>query len=240
MATGILVIGESGAGKSTSIRNLDPKKTFIISILGKDLPFKGWKKKYTEMEIEWTQEANSSNFKPVPKKAGNHYCVPDDRYAWARVEILLDLILNNKKSMFETIIIDDFGYLIVNEFLHRAYETGYNKFTELAKHIKDVISSIKKNNDTNKTVVFMAQPQTHSETGFRKIKTVGKLLDDQVHIEGLFTNVLFANVIDSKHIFETKADNSSAKTPYGAFKEDHIDNDLAEVIKRLKEYSEEE
>ena len=192
------------------------------------------------MEIEWTQEANSSNFKPVPKKAGNHYCVPDDRYAWARVEILLDLILNNKKSVFETIIIDDFGYLIVNEFLHRAYETGYNKFTELAKHIKDVISSIKNNNDTNKTVVFMAQPQTHSETGFRKIKTVGKLLDDQVHIEGLFTNVLFANVIDSKHIFETKADNSSAKTPYGAFKEDHIDNDLAEVIKRLKEYSEEE
>lgn len=235
MATGLLVIGESGSGKSTAIRNLNPKKTFIISILGKDLPFRGWKKKYTEMEIDWVQ--NENGFIPNPIKNGNHYCVPDDRFSWARVEILLDLILNNPKSPYETIIIDDFGYLITNEFLHRAYETGYLKFTELAKHIKDIIASIKKNKDSNKFVVFNAQPQTVTETGFRKIKTVGNLLDVQVHIEGLFTNVLFANTFDGKHVFETRADNSTAKTPDGAFDEMYIDNDLDIVIKRLKEFS---
>ena len=123
MANGILIVGESGSGKSTSLRNLDPKKTFIISILGKDLPFKGWKKKYIECEIEWEEDGNT--FIPTfTKKGGNHYCIPDDRYAWARTEIILDLILNTDKSPYETIVIDDFGYLIVNEFLHRAYEKG--------------------------------------------------------------------------------------------------------------------
>ena len=235
MATGLLVIGESGSGKSTSMRNLDPKKTFIISILGKDLPFRGWKKKYTEMEIEWSQ--SEDGFKPTPIKSGNHYCVPDDQFSWARVLVLLNLFLNNSKSPYETIIIDDFGYLITNEFLHRAYETGFTKFTQLARHIKDIIACIKENKNNDKFVVFMAQPQTVSETGFRKIKTAGKLLDDQVNIEGFFTSVLFTNTLDDKHVFETKRDNSTAKTPDGAFDEMYIDNDLDIVIKRLKEYS---
>lgn len=211
MATGVLIIGESGSGKSTSIRNLDPNSTFIFNVQGKPLPFKGGRKSYSK---------ESKNIMRTDK-----------------ADVILSGIIkiSNEMESIKTVIIDDFQYIMVNEMMRKAHEVGYNKFTDIALSIWCLLQEIQSFRD-DLIVVFLAHTETTSH-GKEKVKTVGKMLDDQVNIEGMFSIVLKAVINNGNHKFTTHSNGfDTVKSPMGMFDENEIDNDLQTVINAIKEY----
>jgi hypothetical protein len=140
-----------------------------------------------------------------------------------------------QKTSREIIVIDDLQYLLANEFMTRAHETGYVKFTEMARHYFDVITAATNLPDFKR--VYLLSHTDVSEQGQVKAKTIGKLLDEKITIEGLLTIVLRTHVINGQYVFSTKNSGSdTVKTPIGLFNDDHIDNDLLAVDKAIKEY----
>lgn len=215
MSTPILVIGKSGSGKSRSMLNLDPKKTFIINVNGKDLPFKAWRKKYESLNAEGkgniTQIDNSDKIKD---------CLN---------------FINNKRPEIEVVIIDDFQYIMANEFMRRAKERGFDKFTEIGLHAWELIWNSRLLRP-NLFVVFLAHSDTDDQ-GQSKCKTIGKLLDDKICIEGMFTIVLNTAYEDGKYYFDTQTNgNNTTKSPEGMFITPRIENDLNIVINSIKTY----
>lgn len=196
MGIPILIIGESGTGKSTSIRNLT--NAGIINVYGKPLPFRN------SMKTVNIDDCNK-----------------------------IITLLN--KAEADIIVIDDFQYLLVNQFMKRAMEKGYDKFTEMAKGYYDVIDAVRKM-PANKRVYFLS----HSERdnfGNVKVKTIGKLLDEKVTVEGLFTVVLKTVVNEEKYFFQTRnSGQDTVKSPMDMFTEDYIPNDLVEVDKAVCDY----
>lgn len=209
----LCVMGESGAGKTTSMRNLDPKTTYYIDCDKKGLSWKGWRSQYN-------------------KENKNYYSTDDQ----TKVLTLLDGI-NHKMPHIKTVIVDTINGIMVADEMRRSKEKGYDKWLDLASAIYDIIDyALTVRDDLN--VVFVAHTQTeHDESGysFTRIKTSGKKLD-KITLESKFPVVLLAKMIDGKHVFETKANNSTAKTPLGAFEANHIDNDISEVLTALAEY----
>ena len=229
-ATSICICGESGSGKSTSIRNLDPQETFIIATIAKPLPFRGWKKNYTKFVIDKETKELSGNYF-VSDKSDNI--------------IKIMKLVSSKMPHIKTLIVDDLQYTMAFEFVDRASEKNYDKFNEMAQHMLNIFRTTFELRD-DLTVVFL----THSENVGTEIdpkyviKTLGKLLKEKVTTEGLFTCMLFTEVdFDEdipKYYFITNADGKCiAKSPMGMFNELKIDNDLNEVIKIVKEYNEE-
>jgi len=214
MANIILVIGESGSGKSTSIRNLDPKETFIINVLDKPLPFR---------------EA-CKNYKKITKDGmGNYY--PTDDFS----KILKAIQYANDDSNIRNVIIDDFQYIMANEFMRRAGERGYDKFTEIGQHAWQIIEKCAKSNED--MFFFIISHSEEDSSGKRKCKTIGRMLDDKITIEGMFTTVLHSIVSDGKYRFITQNDGSHiAKSPMGMFEKEFIENDLSFVKERMLEY----
>lgn len=222
----IAIVGESGSGKTTSIRNLNPEETFIISTTGKRPGIKGAMKKYPVFTVE--------NGKP----SGNFYVTSNIDSIAKMLQIV------NKMPWVKVVIVDDFQYVMGFEAMDRAKEKGYEKFTEMAQHAYQVLKSGMNMRDDLFFVV-----STHSEnTGDRlnpyyKIKTLGKMLDSVVTLEGLFTYVLFTAVTrdeDNKvaYKFITNSEGTcTAKTPMGLFDQLLIDNDLQMVIEKIKEYN---
>ena len=216
MSSTILLLGGSGSGKSASLRNLDPKETFLISILGKPLPFRG----------------ASSKYKPISgwDDVENNYFVSDncDR-------ILKCLNLVNKREDIKVLVIDDFNYLLVNQFMRRATEKGFDKFTEMAKSIHGLVETMAHMRKDLFCVFTM-----HNELdalGFYKIKTVGKMLDEKVAIEGMVTATLHSLVIDGQYKFLTqRTDSHLARTPMDLFKDLYIDNDINAIINAMRNY----
>ena len=228
-ATSICICGESGSGKSTSIRNLDPQETFIIATIAKPLPFRGWKKNYTKFVIDKETKELSGNYF-VNDKSDNI--------------IKMMKLVSSKMPHIKVLIIDDLQYSMAFEFVDRAGEKSYDKFNEMAQHMLNIFRTTFELRD-DLTVVFL----THSENVGTEIepkyvlKTLGKLLKEKVTTEGLFTCMLFTEVdFDEdtpKYHFITNADGKCiAKSPMGMFNELKIDNDLNEVIKIVKEYQE--
>lgn len=125
MSNATLIIGESGTGKSTSIRNLDPYETFIINVLNKPLPFRGYKASYTTLSPDG--------------KNGNYYS--SDCYD--KIHRVIKLI-NEKRLEIKTLIIDDFQYLMASEFMSRAMERGYDKFSTIGKNAYDLLTLLTK------------------------------------------------------------------------------------------------
>lgn len=220
MSNPILIIGESGSGKSTSIRNLNPEETFIINVLDKPLPFKGYKQKYVK--------ANKEN------PNGNY--VASDNF-----ESIVKVIqgVNNTRPEIKTLIIDDWQYTMCNEFMRRASEKGYERFTDIAKHAWSIVKELTACRDDLDCFVL-----THSDIdayGKSRPKTIGKMLDDKISIEGMFTICLHTIVIDSQYRFLTQGDASHiAKSPLGMFEDKYIHNDLALVKEAMKHYYNEE
>lgn len=211
MATGVLVIGESGSGKSTSIRNLDPKETYIVNVQGKPLPWQGSKKQYC---TENKNVYNSDNIQQVVSVIRN---------------------VSEKAGSVKTLIIDDMQYLMINELMRRSKETGYTKFTEIANGIWNMINAVRECRDDLK-VIFLSHVETTS-LGKEKVKTVGKMLDDQVNIEGMFSIVLKAIAHNGEYLFSTKTNgNDTVKTPMGMFETETIENDLTKVIEAINNY----
>lgn len=220
MADSILIIGESGKGKSRALINMDETSSYLINVANKPLPFPGAKKKFSK-----------------DKKNMEHIMDPvviRDRIG--------QISSNPKASHIKVIIVDDVQYIMANEFVEKAMIKGYEKFTIMAKHIYDLISpQFLASLRDDLTVVFLS----HSEdTGEKvKFKTIGKMLDEKITVEGLFTVVLSAEVKvengKNKYFFLTQTDGrNTCKSPEGMFESMEIPNDLSYVITKMKEYYE--
>lgn len=213
MAKVICIMGESGSGKTTSMRNLDPNTTYYIDSDRKGLSWKGWKGQYN-----------------AEKK--NYFCCDEPEKVKARL-----LSLSEKCPKIKTVIIDTIGSIMVADEMRRSREKGYDKWLDLATCIWDMVDMAYLLRD-DLTVVFVAHTQTErTEDGFifTKIKTSGKKLD-KICLESKFTTVLIAKCIDGEYVFETHSKNSTAKTPMGLFDTDTIPNDIKTVIEALEEF----
>lgn len=213
MARVICIAGESGSGKTTSMRNLDPKTTCYIDCDRKGLSWRGWRQQY-----------NAEN---------KNYCATDD------INTVGQLLVRVSKTRPEvkTIVIDTIGSMMVADEMRRMREKGYDKWADLAQGVWNLVDV---SNDLRPDlfIIYVAHTQTErDESGyiFTKIKTNGRKLE-KICLESKFTTVLISKCVEGRYIFETHAKNSTAKTPLGAFEADEIDNDIVEVIKVLEEF----
>lgn len=225
MAQEILIIGESGSGKSTSLKNLNPEETFIVNVGKKPMPFRGWKGNYKHLNKE--------------NPTGNY--LESDNSA-----VIVSTLKHVSANMphIKVVVIDDFQYVMANEYMRRATERGFDKFTDIGLHAWEIASAGKDMRD-DITFVMVGHAETSTDLqGNRKLKfkTIGKLVDNVINMEGMFTIVLFTDVspdVDGtiKHSFLTQSDGTTTcKTPEGMFPEAKIPNDIGAVITAATEY----
>lgn len=218
MANCVLILGESGTGKSTSIRNLNPEETAIINIIGKPLPFRGWKSGYTPFT-----KANPDGNMAITDRA--------DR-------VIACLQKFAERSNVHHIVIDDFQYLLANEYMRRAKEKSFDKFVDIGQNAWAVINAAQElRKETNGLNIYIMAHIDRDAQGREKIKTIGKMLDEKITVEGLFTIVLYTVRDENGYHFATQNNgNNTCKSPLGMFPENLIDNDLALVAEAIKNY----
>lgn len=215
MSKVIGVMGESGSGKTTAMRNLDPSATFYIDCDKKGLSWKGWRDQY---------EYNKRNYQATDNIG--------------TVQLIISKI-SGEKSMkhIKTVVIDTLNGLMVADEIRRMKEKGYDKWVDLAQCVWSLLDSLYTFRD-DLTFIILCHSQTQKEDDgytFTRIKTSGKKLD-KLNVESKLTTVLYARCKGGKYVFETHANNSTAKTPMDAFTEDEIDNDIVKVLGALKDY----
>ena len=200
MGIPVLILGESGSGKSCSLRNFNENEVRIFNIAGKPLPFR----------------------KHLPAVENAHYA---------------DIIKGLKLGKVKTYVIDDSQYLMAFEMFDRAKEMGYNKFTDIALNFRNLIDYIMRNTPKDYIVYFLHHTET-TDTGKIKAKTSGKMLDNQITLEGLFSIVLLCKTDGKEHYFETQSDGfTTCKSPMEMF-DVKIDNDLKMVDTTIRNYYE--
>lgn len=216
MARTIGIMSESGGGKTTSLRNLDPKTTVIFDCDKKGLTWKGWR-------TNWNA-------------ASKNYIVTD----FPQV-VLQSLHAINEKEAYahiKTIVIDTINGLMVADENRRRFDKGYDKWSDLAWAVYDLFDyALTMREDL--TVIFIAHCQTErDENGFQftRIKTSGKKLDKITLESKLNTVILAKKTEDGRHVFVVRDGNSTVKTPMGAFDTDTVENDLTIVLNALEEY----
>ncbi len=206
----IMIIGKSGRGKSTAIRTLDPTTTHLISVLGKPLPFPEGFQYKEGENLTTTSNADS-------------------------VRRIMSTVSRDEK--ITSLIIDDAQYIMATEFMDKAMVKGYAKFTLMARNIWEVLILATKLRPGLKVFFLTHEEETPTE---RKMKTLGKLLDDKITPEGISTIVLYSDVIGNQdkrtYIFSTQSDGyTNAKSPYLMFPT-QIPNDFLLITKRIDEY----
>lgn len=216
MANLIAIMGESGSGKTTSLRNLDPSTTYIFDADKKGLSWRGWKEQYNE--------------------ANHNYASMDDN------ALILDRLrfinANPKLAHIKTVVIDTVNGVMVADEYARKDTKGYDKWADLAWAVWGIVDYALTMRD-DLTVVFLAHSQTERDDSgalFTRIKTSGKKLDKLV-LESKFTTVLNAKVINGEYVFVTRDPNSTAKAPMGLFEADTVPNDIKSVIDAIDEYN---
>lgn len=216
MSNTLLVIGESGSGKSASLQLLDPSETFIINVLDKPLPFRGYKKKYVRINADATE--------------GNYYASDDHNKIMRIIKIIQE-----KRPDIKNLVIDDWQYTMCNEFMRRGTETGFTKFTEIGQHAWSIIKAL---TDCREDLYcFVLSHSGMDNNGKYKCKSIGKMLDEKITIEGMFTIVLHTQIMDGAYRFLTQHDgNHIAKSPQGMFTDKYINNDLALVKQKIHDY----
>ncbi|MFN3888117.1 MAG: ATP-binding protein [Aquabacterium sp.] len=208
MSIATLILGESGTGKSTSMRNLTPARCLLIQAVRKPLPFR------------------SAGWRPWNAKTGGNLITSDD-------PVFIERAM--RQSPHEIVILDDWQYILANEFMRRSGEKGFDKFTEIGRHAWDLLMAA---NDLapDRRVYIMAHTQT-DDLGNTRIKTIGRLLDEKITPEGLFSIVLRTRVSDGHYFFATvNSGTDTVKSPMGLFSEQLIENDLAAVDAAICDY----
>lgn len=209
MAIPVMILGESGVGKSTSMRNLSAQEAVIVQPIKKPLPFR-------------------NQFKYMTKDGGQIF-------ACDNAESICSFIERAAAAGKKQIIIDDFQYIMANEFMRRYKERGYDKYSDIGYNAWSIINKAQAL-DSDARVYFMAHTENDA-SGKVKIKTIGKMLDEKITLEGMCTIVLGAGVTDGKYHFTTQnGGNDTLKSPMGMFQEMTIDNDLKVVDETIKEY----
>lgn len=215
MANVICIAGESGAGKTTSMRNLNPAETLYIDCDKKGLSWKGWRSQYS---VE-----NKNYVKTDVPSIVMHYMKYADE--------------NEDGKRFKTVVVDTLNGIMVADEMRRCKEKGFDKWQDLAQSIYDLVDYALVMRD-DLTVIFVAHTQTDRDDNgylFTRIKTSGRKLD-KITLESKFTTVLIAKCVDGNYVFETQANNSTAKSPMGLFETREIPNDIAVVIQALNEF----
>ncbi len=215
MSTVICIAGESGTGKTTSMRNLDPKTTMYIDCDKKGLSWKGWRGLFN---------AESKNYLKTD-------------FPQVALQALQKVDKDKQFSHIKTVVVDTINGLMVADEMRRSKEKGYDKWQDLAQSIYELIDYALTMRD-DLAIVFVAHTQTdHDDNGymFTRIKTSGRKLD-KITLESKFSTVLISKCVDGRYLFETQANFSTAKSPMGAFEEKEIDNDIVAVINALREF----
>lgn len=211
MSIPVLILGESGTGKSTSLRNLDPAHTLLIQCVKKPLPFRS---------KDWSYRAKDN-------PSGNIFVTHD----WMQIMTIM------KKTQRRLIVVDDLQYMLSSEYMARASENGYQKFADLASHMWQVINSAMLLPDSTR-VYFLAHTET-TDDGVTRMKSMGRMIHEKLAIEGLFSIVLRTAVINGSYLFQTKNNgHDTVKAPVGLFEDEMIENDLSLIDAKLFEYYE--
>ena len=201
MGIPVLILGESGSGKSASLRNFEPAEVSIFNVAAKPLPFR----------------------KKLPQKATSDY------------EVIKKAIQDSQKKSF---VIDDSQYLLCFEAFSKAKEMGYQKYTDMALHFYNLVQFVIRELPSDVIVYFLHHTETDGNTGKVKAKTMGKMLDNQLTVEGLFSIVLMCYTDGKKHVFLTQSDGTNTcKSPMEMFPAE-IDNDLKAVDAAVRAYYE--
>ena len=180
------------------------------------------------------------NFKPEDVKVINVASKPlpfKNKLECVNVDTYEDILREIKNAKQPSIVVDDAQYIMANEFMRRATERGYDKFTEIAFHMWDIVNKVKELS-ADKIVYFLSHVDRDAE-GNEKVKTIGKLLDEKITLEGMFTIVLKTNVSDGQYCFLTQnSGKDTVKSPIGLFDKYAIDNDLKYVDEKIRNYYE--
>ena len=198
MAVLVMIYGQSGTGKSTSLRNFTNDEVAVINVSGKPLPFRS---KLTTYDTD--------NYAKISSALG--------------------------KIERKSIVIDDATYLMVNEFMRTAKVTGYQKYTDMAVNFNSLVAQASQL--ANDKIVYFLGHSDLKEDGTEHFKTIGKMLDNYVTVEGKFTIVLKTVVQDGKYYFSThNSGQDTVKSPLGMFEDNYVDNDLKAVDTIIREY----
>ena len=199
MGVPVLILGESGSGKSASLRNFEPADVSIFNVAAKPLPFR----------------------KKLPMRCTADYS-----------RICTEIAGSTKKAF----VIDDSQYLMCFEAFAKAKETGYGKYTDMALHFYNLVQFVILQTPPDVIVYFLHHTDQDSNTGKIRAKTLGKMLDNQLTVEGLFSIVLLCWTDGKKHIFQTQSDGlTTCKSPMEMFPAE-IENDLKTVDQTIREY----
>lgn len=202
MGIPVLILGESGSGKSASLRNFEPEDVSVFNVAAKPMPFR----------------------KKLPTMATSDY------------NAIQACILKSQKKAF---VIDDSQYLMCFESFTKAKDTGYGKFTDMALHFYNLVQFVIRQTPPDVIVYFLHHTEADTNTGKVKAKTLGKMLDSQLTLEGLFAIVLMCTTDGKNHSFVTQSDGfTTAKSPMEMFDSVAIDNDLKMVDQTIREYYE--
>ena len=205
-----MIIGTSGSGKTTSLEKLDPKQTFYIDADGKGLSWKGWRKQYNKENKNYFQ------------------CdAPEQIFSLMQT-------IDEKQKQIKFLVIDTLNGCMVADEMRRSKEKAYDKWVDLAQSVYNIVDYSNKMRD-DLTVILIGHTQT-SDDGFTCMLTNGRKLN-KICLESKMTTVLLSRINENgEYVFETRARNSTAKTPKGAFDVDEIPNDITLVIDALKDF----
>jgi hypothetical protein len=214
MSIATMILGQSGTGKTASIRNFNPKEVLLIQAVKKPLPFK------------------SKEWKPCTKADPEGSILVTDSSP-----VIVGAMQRTKKPI---IVLDDFQYILANEFMRRILDqergdSAFAKYNEIARHAWDILMAAGRLDDS--TRIYILAHTQQDDAGNVKVKTIGKLLDEKITMEGLLTIVLRSQRINGNYVFSTQnSGTDTVKSPMGMFVEEHIPNDLAAVDTAICEY----
>jgi hypothetical protein len=212
MSVATMIIGESGTGKSTALRNLNPAETLLIQSVRKPLPFK------------------SKDWKVYDKER----CPEGRVFVTDNSAKIIEIM---RRATHKVIVLDDFQYILANEFMRRSDEKNYDKFTDIGRHAWDILSTASQLADDVR--VYILSHTQSDEQGRVRVKTIGKMLDDKITVEGMFSIVLRTQVVNGNYLFSTRNNGSdTVKSPMGLFADELIPNDLAAVDAAICDYYE--